>query len=73
MKRISRDKVGFVMKWLFRGPKYLYKLGLGDLVSETILLLTTTGRKTGKQRQTPVGYSYDEANNRYYLMAGWQG
>jgi len=35
--------------------------------------LTTIGRKSGKLRQTPVGYSYEITTDTYYLTAGWRG
>jgi deazaflavin-dependent oxidoreductase (nitroreductase family) len=40
-------------QYLHRG---LYALGLGPIVGHLILLLTTTGRKSGKRRVTPVQY-----------------
>lgn len=36
--------------------KALYALGLGPLVGRLILLLTTTGRKSGLSRVTPLQY-----------------
>jgi deazaflavin-dependent oxidoreductase (nitroreductase family) len=33
-----------------------YALGLGSLIGRAILLLTTTGRKTGRRRVTPLQY-----------------
>lgn len=38
--------------------KALYAIGLGPLVGRVILLLTTTGRKTGLPRVTPLQYEY---------------
>jgi deazaflavin-dependent oxidoreductase (nitroreductase family) len=38
------------------GPMTLYRLGLGPLIGRVVLLLTTTGRKTGLQRVTPLQY-----------------
>jgi deazaflavin-dependent oxidoreductase (nitroreductase family) len=34
----------------------LYAIGLGPILGRIILLLTTTGRKSGKRRVTPVQY-----------------
>lgn len=45
----------------------LYALGLGPLVGKIILLLTTTGRKTGLKRVTPL--QYEEIAGKYYLGA----
>ncbi|MGD2027991.1 MAG: nitroreductase/quinone reductase family protein [Anaerolineales bacterium] len=38
------------------GPQTAYKIGLGPLIGKVVLLLTTTGRKTGLARVTPLQY-----------------
>lgn len=45
----------------------MYALGLGPVIGRIILLLTTTGRKSGKRRVTPL--QYEEINGKYYLGA----
>ena len=45
----------------------LYKLGLGPIIGKIILLLTTTGRKTGLNRVTPL--QYEEIDGKYYFGA----
>lgn len=45
----------------------LYHSGLAPLLGRVILLLTTTGRKTGLPRVTPLQYEY--TNGKYYLGA----
>lgn len=47
--------------------RLLYALGLGPLIGKMILLLTTTGRKSGQLRVTPL--QYEEINGEYYLGA----
>jgi deazaflavin-dependent oxidoreductase (nitroreductase family) len=47
---------------LFRA---LYALGLGPIVGRLILLLTTTGRKSGLPRLTAL--QYEEVDGAYYL------
>lgn len=37
-------------------PRLLYAVGLGALYGRLVLLLTTTGRRTGKPRITPLQY-----------------
>jgi deazaflavin-dependent oxidoreductase (nitroreductase family) len=37
-------------------PRALYTIGLGPLVGKLLLLLTTTGRKSGRPRVTPLQY-----------------
>ncbi len=36
--------------------KFLYRIGLGPLIGIIVLLLTTTGRKSGLPRVTPLQY-----------------
>jgi deazaflavin-dependent oxidoreductase (nitroreductase family) len=71
--RFSRSGVNPVMRALFRLPILFYRVGLGRWVGKQILLLTTTGRKTGKLRVTALGYGYDGATDTYQVMTGWGG
>jgi deazaflavin-dependent oxidoreductase (nitroreductase family) len=45
--------------------RFLYAIGLGPLIGKLVLLLTTTGRKTGLARVTPL--QYEEIDGEYYL------
>jgi len=47
--------------------RLLYAIGLGPVIGKIILLLTTTGRKSGQPRVTPL--QYEEINGEYYLGA----
>jgi deazaflavin-dependent oxidoreductase (nitroreductase family) len=47
--------------------RLLYAIGLGPLVGKIVLLLTTTGRRSGKKRVTPL--QYEEIDGFYYLGA----
>jgi len=47
------------------GPQVAYALGLGPIIGRKILLLTTTGRKTGLPRVTPL--QYEEIDGCYYI------
>jgi len=51
-----------------RAPLLLYRLGLGGLIGRSTLVLTTTGRRTGRPRATPVNYW--EAGGVFYVIAG---
>lgn len=53
------------MKNVQRIHHFLYAVGLGPLVGKIILLLTTTGRKSGLKRVTPL--QYEEIDGNYYL------
>jgi deazaflavin-dependent oxidoreductase (nitroreductase family) len=51
----------------------MFRLGLGPIVgnpiSGYIMVIKTTGRKTGKKRYTPVNYAIYQGD--LYCMAGW--
>ncbi|HEX5807703.1 MAG TPA: nitroreductase/quinone reductase family protein [Anaerolineales bacterium] len=55
------------MKNIQKIHRVLYAIGLGPLVGKIILLLTTTGRKSGKERVTPL--QYERIGNNYYIGA----
>ncbi|KAF0110881.1 MAG: hypothetical protein FD147_1345 [Chloroflexi bacterium] len=47
--------------------RFLYTIGLGSVVGHLVLLLTTTGRKSGHKRITPL--QYEIIDDKYYLGA----
>jgi len=53
------------MKNIQKIHRVLYAIGLGPLVGKIILLLTTTGRKSGKKRVTPM--QYERIGCDYYV------
>ena len=63
---------GLVFKWLFKVPVLFNKIGL-PLFGNFILLLTTTGRKSGKLRHTPLEYRREQSTGHAIIMAGWGG
>lgn len=48
-------------------PQLLYKLGFGRIYGRLVLLLTTTGRKSGKPHVTPL--QYEEIDGAFYIGA----
>ncbi len=50
------------LKW---PPRLIYAIGLGRLYGRLVLLLTTTGRKTGLPRTTPL--QYEEIDGALYV------
>src|SRR5512146_99104 len=72
-KLVMQESPGTFFKWWFKLPILQYKLGLGWMIGKYVLLLTTTGRKSGKPRPTPLEYIYDKENDRYRVAAGWGG
>ncbi|MBI5294062.1 MAG: nitroreductase family deazaflavin-dependent oxidoreductase [Chloroflexi bacterium] len=65
MKPVSLDWTK--MKHIQKIHRVLYALGLGPLIGGFILLLTTTGRKSGLPRVTPL--QYEKIGAEYYLGA----
>ena len=55
------------MKNIQKIHRVLYAIGLGPLVGKIILLLTTTGRKSGLKRVTPL--QYEKIGEEYYVGA----
>jgi hypothetical protein len=65
------DRPGGFLRWLFRGPVLMYRLGMGGWIGKRFLLLTTTGRRTGKLHVVALEYSYNPTDGTYQVMAGW--
>jgi len=55
------------MKNVQKIHRLLYAIGLGPLIGRIILLLTTTGRKSGMKRVTPL--QYEKIGEDYYVGA----
>ena len=55
------------MKNVQKIHRILYAIGLGRVIGKLILLLTTTGRKSGMKRVTPL--QFERIGNDYYLGA----
>jgi deazaflavin-dependent oxidoreductase (nitroreductase family) len=55
------------MKNIQKIHRVLYAIGLGPVIGRIILLLTTTGRKSGRRRVTPL--QYEKIGPDYYLGA----
>lgn len=68
-----KDGVGSVFKWIFKIPILYYKLGLGWMLGKRFLLLTTTGRKSGKPRRTPLEFVHNPKDDSYRVSPGWGG
>jgi deazaflavin-dependent oxidoreductase (nitroreductase family) len=55
------------MKNIQKVHRVLYAIGLGPLIGRIILLLTTTGRRSGMKRVTPL--QYELIGSDYFLGA----
>lgn len=60
-----RDEFWNRMRNVQKIHRFLYAIGLGAIIGKLILLLTTTGRKSGQKRVTPLQYEQIEGN--YFL------
>jgi deazaflavin-dependent oxidoreductase (nitroreductase family) len=68
---MKRPSSGFA-RWMFRAPIWLYRIGLGGLMTSRMVLLNHVGRKSGKMRQTVVEVArYDKATDTVYVASGW--
>ena len=56
-------------KRLVKAPVVYWRLGLGPILGRILLLLTTTGRKSGRPRRTMLDYTVMEG--RKYIGSGW--
>lgn len=57
----------YLWKLIRLPPRLLYRLGLGPLIGRWVLLLITTGRKSGQPRTTPL--QYEEVDGAIYIGA----
>lgn len=53
----------------FRLPFLLWRLGLGPLIGRVILVLTTTGRRSGQPRRAAL--EYHEMNGKKYVVSAF--
>ena len=60
----------FFWRLIHFGPRIAYALGLGPLIGRFVLLLTTTGRKSGRPRVTPLVF---EQQGETILVASARG
>ncbi len=55
----------FLLRLIHWPPQAAYALGFGPLIGRLVLLLTTTGRRSGRPRVVPL--QYEEIDGKYYL------
>lgn len=69
---VPANHPGPLFKRLFKIPLIFYAIGL-PLFNDFILLLTTTGRKSGKLRRTALEYRREKDTGYAIITAGWGG
>ena len=58
-----------LVKWLYKTPILLYRLGLGFVVGRLFMIMTTVGRKSGQPRHTAI--EFHEYKGRRYVFSAW--
>jgi deazaflavin-dependent oxidoreductase (nitroreductase family) len=65
---MSYPRAGW-QRWLFKAPIHLWRLGLGPLLGQVMILITHTGRKSGLPRRTMA--EYYRLDGRKYAVAAF--
>ena len=60
-----RNTPRFLLRLIHFPPRLAYAIGLGPVIGRLVMLLATTGRKSGKPRITPL--QYEEQDEKIYL------
>ena len=61
----GRSNLAWVWKLTSVIPGFAYKIGLGPLIGHQILLLTTTGRRSGNPHVVPL--QYELVGGKYFI------
>ncbi len=72
-KLVPKDRVGRFLRFLFRLPLFYQRAGLHFLIPRNVLILTTTGRRSGRPHVTPVEFGPGAHGEPYMVMSGWDG
>jgi deazaflavin-dependent oxidoreductase (nitroreductase family) len=65
----AKPKPRGIVRWLLRVPPLLYRTGLAGRLGRRLLLLTTTGRRTGRRRTVGLNYVID--GRTVYVFSGF--
>jgi deazaflavin-dependent oxidoreductase (nitroreductase family) len=71
MKEAKMSQTPAVPPIVTSGMKLILRSPLHGMVSKTVLLITFTGRKSGKTYTTPVDYSQDDDQVTIFTHANW--
>jgi deazaflavin-dependent oxidoreductase (nitroreductase family) len=64
---------GLLLRWFFRAPVVMYRIGLGWLMPMQVML-TTVGRKSGQPRRAVVDVlKHDAESGAYYVASAYGG
>ena len=59
-----------IMKALLKGPILMWRLGLGRVMGHHLMVMTTTGRKSGLPRRTAIGFTEHEGGKYILTLRG---
>jgi len=69
---VSARPPGRLLRLVFKAPVVLYRLHLGWLLGERFILLTHTGRQTGRARMTVIEVvAHDRSIPEVVVIAAW--
>ncbi len=71
MKEAKMSQTPTVPPYVNSAMKYVLRSPLHGLISKSILLITFTGRKSGKTYTTPVSYSQSDGRVTIFTHANW--
>ena len=72
-KRDRPRRPGLLLRWFYRAPVLMYRIGLGRLMFGQVML-TTVGRKSGQPRRAVVDLlKHDAATDTYYVVSAYGG
>jgi len=68
----SQKKPGRFGRMFFKFPVLLARLGLSRWMGSSFVIVTTTGRKSGKARRTALSnFGHDQVSGAYYVVSGF--
>ncbi len=68
----SMERPGRFARIFFKFPVWLDRVGLSRLMGNSLVFLTTTGRKSGLPRKTALSnFGHDADTGAYYVVAGF--
>ncbi len=68
---MAQEESGGIPPWLNAAMKFLLRSPLHGMVSKYIMLITFTGRKSGKQYTTPVSYLREDGEVLFFTHGKW--
>jgi deazaflavin-dependent oxidoreductase (nitroreductase family) len=71
MKEAEMSQTPTIPPFINNTMKFVLSSPLHGLVSKTVLLITFTGRKSGKTYTTPVSYSQSDGHVTMFTHANW--